>query len=114
MDFKELLKPYEENGRTIEGILKWLISKGVARNFIDQAILRVFGDMENGTTFPDGNALDQFLLKVARDLEKDDLVKQAKELESFMTNFKQDAVKEYVKVQQGSVWKRLKAVVKPV
>lgn len=114
MDFEKLLEPYKENGRTIEKQIQWLTGKLIPRNFIDQAVLRVFGDLENGTTFTDGNALDQFLLKVARDLYTEEVSKQAKELESFMTNFKQDAVKEYVKVQQGSVWKRLKAVVKPV
>lgn len=113
MDFKVLLEPYKENGRTIEGILKWMISKGVARNFIDMAILRVFGDMENGTTFPNGNELDQFLLKVAKDFEKDDLAKQAKEIETFMTTFKQTAVEEYVRTHQASVWKRMKSVFKP-
>lgn len=115
MNFKELLEPYKEGGRTVEGQIKWLSGRHqIARNFIDQAVLQVFSELESGATHDDGNALDQYLLKVAKDLETVSLEKQAKELEIFMTTFKQTAVEEYVKLQQGSVWKRLKAVFKPV
>jgi hypothetical protein len=113
MNFKELLEPYKENGRTIEGQIKWLNSKGIARNFIDQAILKVFSELETGTKHSDGNALDHYLLQVAKDLQTAELEKQARELEVFMTTFKQSAVEEYVKAQRGSIWKRVKSVFKP-
>ena len=126
MDFKNLLEPYcdlDASGspkRTIEGQIKWLTKRhGIERSAVDQAILKVFNELENGLKFEDdaestaGHKLDQYLLNEAEDIQKSALDRQAKELELFMTTFKQSAVEEYVKAQQSSVWKRVKAVFKP-
>ena len=87
---------------------------------MDKAILKVYNELETGLTFEadeDGSAghhLDKYLLKIAQELQEATLTKQAQELEAFMSIFKANAVEQYVKAQQGSVWKRVKAVFKPV
>lgn len=127
MEFKTLLEPYsdpDEKGeptRTIEGQIKWLERRyQIPRNIIDQAILKVYNELEEGLEFEAteiytaGHELDHYLLKTAKDLQQEGLTKQAQELELFLSTFKQNAVERYVKAQQGSVWKRIKAVFKPV
>ena len=126
MDFKILLEPYAEPDaqgkptRTIEAQIKWLTKKGISRSIIDQAILKVFNQLETGMKFEGdaqataGHKLDHYLLQTAQEIQHAELSKQAKELEAFMTTFKQSAVEEYVKAQKGSVWKRVKAVFRPV
>ena len=126
MDFATLLKPYADIDkstnrplRTIEGQIKWLARKNIPRNVIDQAILKVYNELQDGLKFEDtkestgGHKLDQYLLKIAQEIYQSTLEKQAKELESFLSNFRESAVKEYVKVHQNSIWKRIKAVFKP-
>jgi len=126
MDFKALLQPYADPDpqgnpvRTIEGQIKWLNKKGIPRNLIDQAIWKVYDELDRGLKFESddqsnaGHKLDQYLLKVSQEMQQSELSKQAQELEAFMTTFKQNAIEEYVKAQQGSVWKRMKAVFKPL
>lgn len=126
MDFKTLLEPYcdlDASGspkRTVEGQIKWLTKRhGIERSAVDQAILKVFNELETGLTFEDdsestaGHKLDQYLLKAAETIQQAALDKQTKELEVFMTTFKQSAVEEYVRAQRGSAWKRIKAVFRP-
>lgn len=126
--FSILLEPYAErdqNGnpkRTVEGQIKWLTNRHhLPRDVVDRAILRVYNELESGLTFMDsptegtaGHQLDRYLFESAQEIIKQNVTKQAKELEDFMLKFKQTAVEKYVAAQRGSVWKRVKAVFKPV
>ena len=126
MDFKTLLEPYAEPDpegrprRTVEAQIKWLNRKGLPRNIIDQAILKVYNELERGMIFNDdeestgGHKLDQHLLKTAHELQQAELSKQAKELEVFLTTFKQSAVEEYANRHRASIWQRIIAVFKPL
>lgn len=127
MEFKTLLEPYsdpDESGnpkRTTEGQIKWLTRRhSLPRDVVDKAILKVYNELENGLAFEEdesgsaGHNLDQYLLKTAQEIQEASLTKQTKELEDFMSVFKSNAVEQYVKAQQGSAWKRIKAVFKPV
>lgn len=120
MDFSKLLEPYAdpmEDGRpkrTVEAQIKWLIRKNIPKDIIDQAILKVFNELESGKEFENGHELDQHLLSVAQEMHQSHLSKQAKELEAFMNKFKENAVQEYIKQQRLSLWKRIKAVFRPL
>jgi hypothetical protein len=127
MEFKKLLEPYselDEQGspkRTTEGQIKWLSRRhGLPRDIVDKAILKVYQELEEGLLFDDaegttpGHKLDQYLLATAKQIQDENLTMQTQELEKFMNTFKKAAVEKYVKAQQGSVWKRIKAVFKPV
>jgi hypothetical protein len=70
----ELLAPYAENGRTIEGQLAWLRDrKGFPVNIAEQAIQEVYAEMDGGKTFLDGNELDQVLLARAKEIREQDV-----------------------------------------
>ena len=114
MNFRDLLEPYKENGRTVEGQIRWLNSKFIDRALIDKALLVVFGELEDGKTHKDGNALDQYLLAKAHELQTAELEKQVLELQAFMETFKKKTVSEYVNIQKGSILKRIKSVFKPL
>jgi len=126
--FSTLLEPYAERDkdgvpkRTIEGQIKWLTNRHhLPKDVVDRAILQVYNELEEGKKFEDsetdgaaGHQLDRYLYNVAQDIIKQSVKKQAKELEDFMLKFKKSAVEKYVATQRGSVWKRVKAVFKPV
>src|SRR3972149_4043344 len=95
MDFKKLLEPYSENGRTVEGQIKWLTSKQILREYIDLTILKVYNELESGKTFEDGHALDRYLFDTAKAIQDSHLSKQAKELENFMNAFKDNWEQEF-------------------
>lgn len=125
MDFKSVLEPYADcdaDGtprRTTEGQIKWLMRKGLPRAVIDQAILKVYNELQAGRVFKGdvngtaGYYLDQYLLESAKEIQQAEVEKQARDLEAFLGAFKQTAVEQYIKAQRGSVWKRIKAVFKP-
>jgi hypothetical protein len=127
MDFKTLLEPYAEPNkegvptRTVEGQIKWLTNRHhFPRDVVDKAILKVYNEIESGKAFiadDDGSAghhLDRYLFSVCEEIVGLNVRKQAKELEDFLHKFKETAVEKYVAEQRGSVWKRVKAVFKPV
>lgn len=80
MDFKALLEPYSENGRTIEGQIKWLQKKGLHQESIDLAMLDVYGEIEKGKSFANGTALDHYLLAAAISRENGELISQYEKL----------------------------------
>lgn len=88
MDFKELLKPYSENGRTIGGQINWLAKEfGLPQNSIDYAISNVYGRIKGGAIFENGKALDMEILRVAREHYNSDLESQfLKRIEEVKTN----------------------------
>jgi NH3-dependent NAD+ synthetase len=127
MDFKTLLEPYAEPNehgvpkRTVEGQIKWLTKRhGLPQDVVDKTILKVYNELESGLVFESdesgssGHKLDRYLYETAKNMVDQSVKKQAKDLEEFMSKFKQQAVEKYVASQQGSVWKRIKAVFKPV
>jgi len=112
MDFKKLLEPYSENGRTIEGQIKWLTSKQILREYIDLTILKVYNELESGKKFEDGHALDRYLFDIAKAIQDLHLSKQAKELENFMNAFKENWEKEFKNRTKLTFFQRIKAVFK--
>lgn len=126
--FDALLEPYAERDaagnpkRTVEGQIKWLTGRHhLPKDIVDRAILKVYNELETGLKFEDsetdgsaGHQLDRYLFDSAQELMKQNVTKQKKELEDFLIKFKQSAVEKYVQQQRGSVWKRVKAVFKPV
>jgi hypothetical protein len=102
MNMQKLLEPYAEGGaRTVEGIMKWLLGKGVPQQHIDQAIISVFHEMESGKTFPGGHELDRYILEVANNFHKSELSDNAKKLEEFFNAFV---------TKKRPLWDRVKAV----
>ncbi len=112
MDFTKLLEPYKEDGRTPQGQIKWLTSKQIPRDKIDQAILVVYDELERGKTFKDGHELDRYLLEVAQGLQKIGLDEEVKRLETFFNTFKDKWQEELKNAQKSGVWQRVKAVFK--
>lgn len=80
MDFQSLIKPYSENGRTIEGQMKWLQKKGILQDSIDLAMLDVYSELEKGKSFENGTALDHYLLSKAIEREQGELITQYERL----------------------------------
>lgn len=66
MDYKKLLEPYRENGRTLEGQVLWLKKKGFDETVIMKAMENTYFQLSQGKQFEDGNSLDQYLLETAR------------------------------------------------
>jgi hypothetical protein len=97
MDFKKLIEPYSEGGlRTIEAQIKWLLSKGIPRHHIDQAILTVYQEVEHGRQFTAseseqeraegktaGHYLDHEIFRVAKELYQAELSESVQKLEDF-------------------------------
>ena len=111
MDFSKLLEPYSEGGlRTIAGQIKWLLTKNIPQDKIDQAILHVYNEIEGGKVFVDGNELDQYLLQHARTFHTNDLEVHAKRLEEFFSNMKKKWKEETTKVESLPLWLRIKNV----
>lgn len=65
LNFVELLKPYEENGRTPEVQIKWLQKKGISSHVIEIAMMKVYKELAEGRIFKDGHELDRHLLEIA-------------------------------------------------
>jgi hypothetical protein len=88
MELNKLLEPYSEDGRTIEGQVKWLLNKGIPKDHIDKALLSVYADLEKGKTFESGHHLDHELLRVAKDSHTSEITEQIAKLESFFNGLK--------------------------
>ncbi len=89
MDFNELIKPYSENDRTVELQVKWLLSKNIPRNFVDQALLVVYDEIERGKVHENGHELDRYLLQVAQDLYQAEVNDSIAKLQDFHNSFVQ-------------------------
>jgi uncharacterized membrane-anchored protein YjiN (DUF445 family) len=108
MDIKKLLEPYSEEGRTVDGQIKWLLGKGITRDHIDKAILTVYDEIERGKVFENGHALDRYLLEVAQKLHKAELDDSVKKLEDFFNSFKGQWTAD---LQGQTRWQRIKNAV---
>jgi hypothetical protein len=125
MNFSELCKPYEENGRTPQGQIKWLQSKGIPQDKIDQAMLHVYNEMEQGRTFENGHEFDRYLLETAEGFHKSDLNLHIERMEKFFDGLlksHRDKWEEGLKKTEDlkkidclklTLWQRIKAVFKP-
>jgi len=114
MNFDKLIEPYKEDGRTVQGQIKWLQSKGIPQDKIDQAILHVYDEIERGKIHEHGHALDRYLLEVAQGFHHEELDAHAKRLENFFNAFK-DRWREELEAQKSpptrmTLWQRIKAV----
>lgn len=89
MNFDELIQPYSEGDRTVEAQVKWLLSKNIPRNHIDQALLIVYDEIERGKVHENGHALDRYLLDVAQGLHQAELDDSVKKLEGFFNGLVQ-------------------------
>lgn len=77
MDFTKLLEPYNENGRTLGGQIKWLIQKnGLPQSSVDYAVNNVYTRIQNGEVFENGTALDHELRRVAIEYTNRDMGEQ--------------------------------------
>lgn len=113
MNFETLIEPYKENGRTPQGQIKWLISKGIERDKIDQAMLIVYDEIERGKALQNGHELDRYLLDIAQKLVKEDIDESVKRLETFFNTFKDKWQEELKNQQKPKLLNRIKAVFKP-
>jgi len=109
MDIKNLLTPYSENGRTIEGQIKWLLSKGIPQEHVDKAILAVYDEVDRGRVFKDGTELDHELLRVAKGHHEKDVSQKASDLEAFFNRFKDKWAEEMQAQARPTRWQLLKA-----
>lgn len=86
MNFNTLIIPYNENGRTIGGQIKWLKGKGIPDNIIDHVMTSVYKEVEDGKKFDSGSLLDQYLFKVAREAFDIELQEQLEKRISTIAN----------------------------
>jgi len=117
MDYKELLRPYSENGRTPEGQRLWLNKKGIPPATIEQAMIFVYDEMDRGKKFDNGTELDHYLFAKAQEIMVAEAKIQISALEEFHQTLREkwgDDLQKMasVKVKPG-LWKRVKAVFKP-
>jgi hypothetical protein len=89
MNFEELYKPYvTKDAPDITGQIKWL-QKEVPQHIVDQAMLSVYTEIQNGKTFEADEKhtatwhLWMYLQAMARELHKKELEVYVKHLESF-------------------------------
>lgn len=83
MDFETLLKPYSEDGRSVEGQIFWLSRKGLfSDDVINQAILNTYREIqEEGRTFDDGHHLDRYLYEKCWELSRNKMKKRKDDLQ---------------------------------
>jgi hypothetical protein len=72
LNFDELLRPYVENGRTLEGQIRWLRKKGVPPLVMERALQDIYLGLHSGVAYPSGNDLDQALLQRSIELMDDE------------------------------------------
>lgn len=85
--FDELLEPYKENGRTVQGQMDWLRNKkGFAPNIVEQAIEEVYTELEQGRTFDNGHDLDQYLLEKAKEIRTEDFVASIERMQNRLSS----------------------------
>jgi DNA topoisomerase IA len=72
LNFDELIRPYNENGRTTELQITWLRKKGFSSAVIESAIQDIYAGLHQGITYPNGHELDQALLKHAHELANEE------------------------------------------
>ena len=73
LNFEALIRPYSENGRTIEKQIRWLRKKGVAPLVIERAVQDIYSGLHLGTTkYENGHDLDQALLQRSIELMDDE------------------------------------------
>jgi hypothetical protein len=102
MDLRKLIEPYGEDGRTVEGQIKWLCGpKQIPKEFADKAILSIYAELEKGMTYESGHDLDQALYAAAKKHQQDALTESVNQLEAFFNN---------LKTPKSTRWKYLKAV----
>jgi hypothetical protein len=69
-EFKKLLKPYNENKRTVEKQFVWLKERyGFSDDVIVSAMRSVYREVKKGTKFEDGHCLDRRLLEACDDFK---------------------------------------------
>jgi hypothetical protein len=111
MDYKKLLEPYAENGRTVEGQVTWLTKKGIAKTYIDQALIFVYDEVERGKVYPSGHDLDRALFTKSQELMKADMEVSLKQLELFHETLRKkwgdDLSKLVASVQKTPLWKKI-------
>jgi hypothetical protein len=72
LNFEALIRPYIENGRSLEGQVRWLRKKGIHPHAVEQAIQEVYTGMQLGKVYQDGNDLDYALLHRGIELMDDE------------------------------------------
>lgn len=113
MDFKKLIEPYQENGRTPEGQMKWMLSKGIPQANVDQSMLYVYNEIEGGKKFKDGHELDRYLLERAKEFQQSDVEANVQRLQYFFGKFKEGWQEEMKRQNRPGFWQRVKAVFAP-
>lgn len=104
MDFKSLLAPYSENGRTPEGQVLWLTTrKGIPQDVADKAMLYVYDELVRGKVFASGRELDLYLLEVAQRMVQASAEEHASELGNFMAGIKKQWEDDLVALANASI-----------
>ena len=110
MDFHKLIEPYTENGRTPEGQIKWLLSKGIPQTNVDQAMIYVYDEISRGSQFDSGHELDRYLLTKAQEFQRADVEANVKRLSEFFSKFEENWYREMTR--KKSRWERFLEVFK--
>jgi uncharacterized protein (DUF2132 family) len=90
MNFVDLHAKYkDENSPSVEGQIRWLQKQGFAQHQIEQAMIKVYMEIERDEKdFANGMALDQHLLQVAKLIRTDELTQQIRKMEDFVEELK--------------------------
>lgn len=110
MDFEKLYEPYKtKEDSSASRQIPWLQKEGFNAGVIDRAMLKVYGELENGKTFDSTKALWQYLRDVARTMQKAESDLHLKHLEEFHSTLIDGADVEWNKLTK---WQKIWAVIK--
>jgi hypothetical protein len=102
MNYEELLKPYSEDGRTVEGQVRWLRRKGIKEDIIAHAIMDLYQGLSNGVTYENGHALDQALVLIAMQTQDEEEKAAVQRIQD-----RHEGVIQRAKVELDSEWGRM-------
>jgi len=90
MDFQKLYEPYKtKDAPDVAEQLKWLLKQGIPQHIIDQAMIKVYDEIERGKGFDSTEkhsatwVLWMYLLKTAKEIHSQELDVYVKNLETF-------------------------------
>ena len=116
MNFDELYAPYvTEEAPSYLDQIPWLKKNGVADHIVDQAMIKVYGEMERGKTFEADEHHSatwhqwMYLKQVADEMGKEELQVYARHLEQFHDKLKREIDEEW---ESMNMWQKLWAVIR--
>jgi uncharacterized protein (DUF2132 family) len=112
MNIKELHERFkDDDSPSVEGQVRWLQKQGFAQHQIEQAMLKVYDEIDRGLVTFEGDRkgfrLDQYLLQTAKQIRTEELSQQIKSIEDFHARLKAQWEEDLRKKQRKPWYKRI-------